>query len=53
MTQFAKRTELDQEMKLFDALNRQRPFRRFKDVLYELDAWDDWNKFERQYAEDY
>ena len=47
MTQFAKRTELDPEMKLINALNRQKPFRRFKDVLYELNAWDEWNEFER------
>ncbi|MEW9668217.1 hypothetical protein [Ammoniphilus sp. 3BR4] len=39
-------------MKLFNALDGQRPFRRFKDTLYELDLWDEWNKFERQKAEE-
>ena len=48
--QFAKRTESDPDDKLFDALDRQRPFRGFKDVLYELDLWDEWNAFERHYA---
>lgn len=33
MTQFAKRTESDPEMKLFDALNGYKPFRRFKDMF--------------------
>lgn len=50
--QFAKRTESDPELKLFDALEGYKPFRRFKDVLYELDLWDEWNRFERQYAEE-
>jgi hypothetical protein len=50
--QFAKRTDKDPEMKLFDALNGYKPFRRFKDVLSELDAWEEWNEFERRYAEE-
>jgi hypothetical protein len=52
MTKFAQRTELDPEDKLFDALNGHKPFRRFKDTLYELDLWEEWNKFERKFAED-
>lgn len=52
MMKFAKQTESDPDMKLFDALDGQRPFRRFKDTLYELDLWDEWNKFERQKAEE-
>lgn len=52
MTQFAKRTESDPELKLFDALNGYKPFGRFKDVLYELNAWGEWNEFERHYAEE-
>lgn len=43
--QFAKRTDLDPEMKLFDALDGYKPFRRFKDALYELDAWKELNEF--------
>lgn len=52
MTKFAQRTESDPEDKLFDALNGYKPFRRFKDTLYELDIWDEWNKFEHKYAEE-
>jgi hypothetical protein len=48
--QFAKQTESDPALKLFEALEGYKPFRRFKDVLYELDLWDEWNRFERQYA---
>lgn len=50
--QFAKRTESDPESKLFDALEGYKPFRKFKDVLYELDLWDEWNRFERQSADE-
>jgi len=49
MMQFAKRTKSDPDMKLFDALDGYKPFRRFKHVLSELDAWDE---FERLYAEE-
>jgi hypothetical protein len=52
MTKFAQRTEFDPEDKLFDALNGYKPFRRFKDTLYELDLWDEWNKFEHKFAEE-
>ncbi|GIP34222.1 UPF0158 family protein [Paenibacillus sp. J2TS4] len=52
MTKFAQRTESDPEDRLFDALDGHRPFRRFKDALYELDLWDEWNKFEYMYAEE-
>ncbi|WP_144940082.1 UPF0158 family protein [Paenibacillus sp. 32O-W] len=52
MTKFAQRTESDPEDRLFDALNGHRPFRRFKDALYELDLWDEWKKFEYKYAEE-
>lgn len=50
MTKFAQRTESDPEDKLFEALNGNKPFRRFKDTLYELDLWEEWNKFEIKYA---
>lgn len=50
--QFAKRTESDPELKLLVALEGYKPFRRFKDVLYELDLWEEWNRFERQYADE-
>lgn len=52
MTKFARRTESDPEDKLFNALDGYKPFRRFKDTLYELDLWDEWNKFEYKYAEE-
>ena len=52
MTKFAQRTESDPEERLFDALNGNNPFRRFKDTLYELDIWEEWNKFENKYAEE-
>jgi hypothetical protein len=52
MVKFAKRTESDPEMKLFDALEGHKPFRRFKDTLSQLDIWEEWNSFERQYAEE-
>lgn len=52
MTKFAQRTESDPEDKLFNALDGYKPFRRFKDTLYELDLWDEWNKFEYKYAEE-
>ena len=52
MTKFAQRTESDPEDKLFDALNGYKPFRRFKDALYELDLWDEWNKFEHKFAKE-
>lgn len=52
MTKFAQRTESDPEDKLFDALNGYKPFRRFKDTLYVLDLWDEWNIFERKFAEE-
>lgn len=50
MTKFAQRTESDPEDKLFEALNGNKPFRRFKDALYELDLWEEWNKFENKHA---
>lgn len=52
MTKFAQRTESDPEDKLFDALSGNKPFRRFKDTLYELDIWEEWNNFENKYAEE-
>jgi hypothetical protein len=52
MTKFAQRTEFDPKDKLFDALNGNKPFRRFKDTLYELNLWDEWNKFEHKFAEE-
>ncbi|MNC20585.1 hypothetical protein D3C75_685410 [compost metagenome] len=52
MTKFAQRTESDPEDKLFDALDGNKPFRRFKDTLDRLDIWEEWNKFENKYAEE-
>lgn len=52
MTKFAQRTESDPENKLFDALDGNKPFRRFKDTLYELDFWEEWNQFEKKLAEE-
>ncbi|MDQ0194747.1 UPF0158 family protein [Paenibacillus wynnii] len=52
MTKFAQRTESDPEEKLFYALNSNKPFRKFRDTLYELDIWEEWNKFENKYAEE-
>ena len=51
MTKFAQRTESDPEKNiLFDALDGNKPFRRFKDTLYELDIWEEWSKFEKKLA---
>ncbi|MDD9270903.1 UPF0158 family protein [Paenibacillus sp. GCM10023248] len=52
MTKFAKQTKSDPEDLLFEALNGSKPFRKFKDMLYQLDIWDEWNKFENKYAEE-
>lgn len=52
MTKFAQRTGSDPEDRLFDALDGNKPFRRFKDRLYELDIWEEWNKFENKYVEE-
>lgn len=52
MTKFAQRTGSDPEDRLFDALDGNKPFRRFKDTLYELDIWEEWNKFENKYVEE-
>ncbi len=49
---FAQQTDSDPKMKLFDALEGHKPFRRFKDVLSELDIWEEWDSFERRYAEE-
>ncbi|WP_262676355.1 UPF0158 family protein [Paenibacillus sp. J5C2022] len=50
MIKFAQRTPSDPEDKLFDALNENRPFRKFKDMIYRLDLEDEWYAFERDYA---
>ena len=47
---FAGRTEGDSQGLLSDALNGHKPFRRFKDALSRLRLWDEWNKFERDWA---
>ncbi|TFE24720.1 UPF0158 family protein [Cohnella luojiensis] len=52
MMKFAKQTDSDPKMKLFDALEGHKPFRRFKDTLTQLDIWEEWNRFERHYAEE-
>jgi hypothetical protein len=36
--------------KLFDALDRPKPFRRFKDMLFEVGLRDEWFEFEFQYG---
>lgn len=36
--------------KLFDALDRPKPFRRFKDMLFEVGLRDEWFEFEYQYG---
>lgn len=36
--------------KLFVALNSPKPFRRFKDTLFNLDLRDHWYEFEHQYG---
>ena len=52
MSKFAQRTESDPKDKLLDALNGNKPFRRFKDTLYELDLWEEWDTFEHKVAEE-
>lgn len=49
---FAQYTDKDPADRLFDALNGNKPFRRFKDALYDLNLWDDWNRYEREYADE-
>jgi hypothetical protein len=41
----------DSSGRVSDALNHSRPFRHFKDALSELALWDDWNAFERAWAQ--
>ncbi|WP_026580977.1 UPF0158 family protein [Bacillus sp. J33] len=36
--------------KIYRALSKKKPFRHFKDVLYETELWDEWNSFEHEYA---
>lgn len=50
MVKFAQRTDSDPEMKLFDALEGYKPFRNFRDMLSQLGIREEWNSFERQYA---
>jgi hypothetical protein len=52
MTKFAKSTESDPDNLLLAALDRNRPFRGFKDTLYDLNLWDPWNQFELKHAEE-
>ncbi|BFT75455.1 UPF0158 family protein [Paenibacillus sp. P36] len=51
MANFSHSTQSDPNGRLFDALSGNKPFRRFKDMLYELNMWDEWNKYQNQYAE--
>lgn len=51
MEDFAYQTKSDRKGKLADALKGHKPFRSFKDALYELDLWDEWNAFEEKCAE--
>jgi hypothetical protein len=52
MTRFAQTTESDPDNLLLAALDRNRPFRGFKDTLYDLNLWDPWNQFEQKQAEE-
>lgn len=36
--------------KIYHALSKKKPFRHFKDALYEMELWDEWNSFEQEYA---
>lgn len=48
---FAESLENKKEAeKFWNALSRNKPFRRFKDALYETDLWDEWNEFEQKHA---
>ncbi len=51
MEKFAASVEDDRKSeKLFTVLDRPRPFRKFKDALFELDLRDQWYDFEYQYG---
>lgn len=52
MEKFAKYTDSDPHMKLFDALEGHKPFRNFRDMVHLLGIREEWNAFERAYAED-
>ncbi len=49
---FAQRTDSDPDDLLLDALSQNRPFRRFKDALTELELWPEWDAFERNWAQE-
>jgi hypothetical protein len=49
MDQFARNVESEKDAdKLFDALNRRKPFRNFKDACIELGLIDEWHQFESE-----
>ena len=51
MTRFAESVADERASnKLFDALDRPKPFRRFKDTLFEVGLRDEWFEFEFQYG---
>lgn len=51
MEKFAASVEDESKSeKLFDSLDRPKPFRRFKDTLFDLDLREQWYEFEHQYA---
>lgn len=52
MKKFAQSTESDPDDMLLAALDGYKPFRGFKDTLYDLNLWDSWNHFERELAEE-
>ena len=52
MVKFARQMDSNLADKLFNALDRPKPFRRFRDMLFELDLRDEWNSFERKMAEE-
>jgi hypothetical protein len=51
MENFSQSKQSDPKGKLFDALGGNKPFRRFKDMLYELNMWEEWNNYQNKYAE--
>ncbi|MCP3741987.1 UPF0158 family protein [Rossellomorea sp. BNER] len=51
MQQFALEQDGDISNKLLNALNQNKPFRRFKDKVIQLDLVEKWYKYEKKAAE--
>ncbi|KAF0825110.1 UPF0158 family protein [Cytobacillus firmus] len=48
---FAESLDSEKAAEVFRlALSHKKPFRHFKDALYETELWDEWNAFEHSYA---